>query len=207
MSAIPSVPLAAPDGVMHHINIFLDKYVLPYPVRFLTNRVTILATLLLLIPLIMFADNTAFGFAANGYLNVMSVVVSSTVLLYSTIGETRSRIASRRREEIARAHEARNDARSQADHEAIQQIHDHLNEIHREVLQNMSVSLDSIQTMLIMRMEKMQDADRELAREAHEAMIRSADAHRQELADLARVVAALHIQLNGLDEPLDDQNG
>jgi hypothetical protein len=77
------------------LNAFLDSYVLPYPVKYLTNRLTILATLCLLIPLIKFADVQVFVLATNSYLNVMSVVVSSTVLLYSTISEVRDRQSSR----------------------------------------------------------------------------------------------------------------
>jgi hypothetical protein len=72
-------------GLFSRLNAFLDKFVLPYPVKYLTNRITILATMLLLIPLIIFANYSVFVLAANSYLNVMSVVVSSTVLLYSTI--------------------------------------------------------------------------------------------------------------------------
>src|SRR5579862_2344588 len=80
-------------GPMHQLNEFLDKYVLPWPVKYLTHRLTILATLCLLIPLVFFTANQAFVNALNSYLNVMSVVVSSTVLLYATISEVRERQA------------------------------------------------------------------------------------------------------------------
>ncbi len=73
------------------INAFLDKYVLPWPVRFLTFRLTILVTIALLIPLILFANNTELVLATNSYLNVMSVAVSSIVLLYASIGELQRR--------------------------------------------------------------------------------------------------------------------
>jgi hypothetical protein len=43
------------------INAFLDKYVLPWPVRFLTFRFTIIATIGLLIPLVLFANNTVMA--------------------------------------------------------------------------------------------------------------------------------------------------
>src|SRR5438045_521807 len=78
-----------PTGPIVRLNEFLDKYVLPYPVKYLTNRVVILLTLCLLIPLIFYTANQAFVNALNSYLNVMSVVVSSTVLLYATISELR----------------------------------------------------------------------------------------------------------------------
>src|SRR5437868_3454810 len=147
---MPSVPKARrrPGGRMDQINTFLDEHVLPYPVRYLTNRLTILATLCLLVPLIALANVTVFVLAANSYLNVMSVVVSSTVLLYSTLSEVRDREAAARREEIAAAHQAAVDARAEADHERIEQMHKHLDEIHAEIREHISGSLDNIQKML-----------------------------------------------------------
>src|SRR6266478_548497 len=92
-------------GPLQRLNTVLDEYVLPYPVRFLTNRVIILATLALLVPLLFFTGDQAFVNALNSYLNVMSVVVSSTVLLYATIADVRDRAAAKRAEEIAKAYE------------------------------------------------------------------------------------------------------
>src|SRR5689334_4497678 len=93
------------ESWVEQLNTFLDRYVLPFPVKYLTNRVVILLTLSLLIPLIAFANVTVFVLAANSYLNVMSVVVSSTVLLYSTLSEARDRAAAERREQIAEQHQ------------------------------------------------------------------------------------------------------
>jgi len=47
-----SIPLTTPRkiGTLHRIDSFLDKHVLPYPVKFLTNRLVILFTLAMLIP-------------------------------------------------------------------------------------------------------------------------------------------------------------
>ena len=73
------------------INAFLDEHVLPWPVRFLTFRFVILATIALLIPLIAFASNTSLVLLINSYLNTMSVAVSSIVLLYATINERQQR--------------------------------------------------------------------------------------------------------------------
>ena len=73
------------------INAFLDKFVLPWPVRFLTFRFTILITIALLIPLIVFANNTELVLGINSYLNTMSVAVSSIVLLYATLAEKQQR--------------------------------------------------------------------------------------------------------------------
>src|SRR5690349_503032 len=136
-SNIPVMPIQE-AGPFQRLNAFLDKYVLPFPVRYLTNRLTILATLCLLIPLIFFTANQAFVNALNSYLNVMSVVVSSTVLLYSTISEARDRAASARREEIARAHQAKVDERAEEDHERIELMHRHLNELRSEVMEHVS---------------------------------------------------------------------
>jgi sensor histidine kinase YesM len=71
----------------NRINDFLDRHVLPWPVRFLTFRFVILATIALLIPLIVFAENTQLVLLINSYLNTMGVAVSSIVLLYATINE------------------------------------------------------------------------------------------------------------------------
>src|SRR5512136_2410465 len=77
--------------ILDYINDFLDRYVLPWPVRFLTFRFVILATIGLLIPLIVFADNTVLVLGLNSYLNTMSVAVSSIVLLYATLSEARQK--------------------------------------------------------------------------------------------------------------------
>jgi uncharacterized membrane protein len=65
--------------------------VLPWPVRFLTFRFVILATIALLIPLILFADNTVLVLGLNSYLNTISVTVGSIVLLYAMIVEVREK--------------------------------------------------------------------------------------------------------------------
>jgi DNA anti-recombination protein RmuC len=193
-----SVPATMPTStVMARINAFLDQHVLPYPVKYLTNRITILATLCLLVPLIVLANVTVFVLAANSYLNVMSVVVSSTVLLYSTLAEARDRAAAQRREEIAAAHEAMVERRAEADHELIQEIHTHLDEIRRETIEHISVSLDNIQQMLFERMEKMQEEDHLHIEEMHKAVLTSTEAHRQELTSLSQLVAAMQNSLTG----------
>ena len=77
--------------IFDRINAFLDKHVLPWPVRFLTFRFTILFTIALLVPLIAFAGNTELVLGINSYLNTMSVAVSSIVLLYATLAEKQQR--------------------------------------------------------------------------------------------------------------------
>jgi hypothetical protein len=79
------------NKVIDRVNAFLDRYILPLPVRFLTFRFVILMTIVLLIPLIIFDKNTVFVLATNSYLNVMSVAVSSIVLMYATISEARQK--------------------------------------------------------------------------------------------------------------------
>jgi hypothetical protein len=87
---------------MDKLNAFLDRFVLPWPVRFLTFRFVILATIALLIPLIVFAANTTLVLSINSYLNTMSVAVSSIVLLYATISEVRQKQIAALQEKRAR---------------------------------------------------------------------------------------------------------
>ncbi len=98
---------------MSRVNEFLDRHVLPWPVRFLTFRFVILATICLLIPLIAFANDTALVLLINSYLNTMSVAVSSIVLLYATINEKQQR-------HIAELQEQR----AQEDHAHITETHE-----------------------------------------------------------------------------------
>jgi hypothetical protein len=175
-------------STLQRLNAILDERVLPYPVRFLTNRVIILATLALLIPLLFYTSDQAFVNALNSYLNVMSVVVSSTVLLYATIADVRDRAAAKRaneiaktyeqvledriqgRQEMAKAYEQVLEERVQADHELIQQI-----------LQN------SIENILGGRLEKIRIEDHKQLDEMQKAVIASNEALRAELAEKAMI--------------------
>jgi hypothetical protein len=206
--ALPSVPAdkSVSVGLLQRVNLFLDEYVLPYPVRFLTNRITILATLALLIPLVLLAYATAFELAANSYLNVMSVVVSSTVLLYATLAEARDRAAAQRREEIAAAHEKSVEERAQADHQKLQEIHAHLEAIHTEVLEHVSKSLDVIQHSMVDRLEKIQAEDHVHIEETHKAILTSIAAHREELGELRQLIVALQLDPPKSDPDLRDMN-
>ncbi len=189
----PSVPAMddQPQGAMARLNVFLDKFVLPWPVKYLTNRITILATLCLLIPLIALAGNQVLVLLANSYLNVMSVVVSSTVLLYSTISEARDKRAAQRREEIAATHEKMVEERANADHARIQEIHDHIDAIQDEVMQHVTTSLDRIEQLIVQRLEKMQEEDHAHITETHTAVIASMSSHKEELADMRLMLEAL----------------
>ncbi len=104
---------------MDVVNEFLDRNVLPWPVRFLTFRFVILLTIALLIPLIVFSNSTNLVLLINSYLNTMGVAVSSIVLLYATITEVRQK-------QIADLQEKR-----------AQEDHEHVTEMHTLVLQSL----------------------------------------------------------------------
>ena len=148
MSMTSTPQIGTPDATSHmsRLNTFLDTYVLPYPVKYLTNRLTILATLCLLIPLIAFADFQVFVIAINSYLNVMSVVVSSTVLLYSTISEIRDRKAAEQREALAAQHQQLVDEQNAANADALEKIQ-------AELQQHINTQLDEIKHILLERLE------------------------------------------------------
>jgi hypothetical protein len=111
------------------INGFLDKYVLPWPVRFLTFRFVILATIALLLPLIVFANEQTFVLLVNSYLNTMSVAVSSIVLLYATISEVRQ-------QKIAEMQEQR-----------AEEDHTHVTEMHSAMLQALANQHEEIEDL------------------------------------------------------------
>ncbi|MBL8116834.1 MAG: hypothetical protein J0L63_13520 [Anaerolineae bacterium] len=180
----PEMGDSTPPGLMIQLNTFLDRYILPYPVKYLTNRLTILATLGLLLPLIIFANVQVFVLATNSYLNVMSVVVSSTVLLYSTISEQRDRKAAARREEIANAHEAMVEARAKADHELILSIQE-------ELRQHINERLENIQKILIEHLEINQAEDHAHDEALHQATMDNDRRHQQQLAELNKMVEAM----------------
>lgn len=195
MSELPSVPLMQPqkEGPLQRLNSFLDKHVLPYPVKYLTNRVTILATLALLVPLIIFANVTVFVLAANSYLNVMSVVVSSTVLLYSTLSEARDRATNARREEIAAQHLAMSEQRAQQDHLLIEEMHAHLDEVRKELKQEIEESLKHIQTLLMERIATLQD----IHQTNTQGVIASNEAQNADIAALRQMVDLLYKRASG----------
>jgi hypothetical protein len=112
-----------------HVNNFLDRYILPWPVRFLTFRFVILATICLLIPLILFANNTTLVLGLNSYLNTMSVAVSSIVLLYATIADAHQK-------QITEMQETR-----------AQEDHLHVTEMHQLVLQTLENQNQEIEVL------------------------------------------------------------
>ena len=119
--------------MLNKINDWLDKYILPWPVRFLTHRFVILATMALLIPLIAFASHTVLVLGLNSYLNTMSVAVSSIVLLYATISEVRQK-------QIAEMQEKR----AQEDHTHVTAIHTLI----LETLANQQREIEELKQML-----------------------------------------------------------
>ena len=71
------------SGAYGVLSRFLDERLFPLVVRYATTPLVILATMLLLAPLIVFANATAFVLLGNTYLNVCSAAVSSIVLMQS----------------------------------------------------------------------------------------------------------------------------
>ncbi len=119
------------------VNDFLDKYVLPWPVRFLTFRFIILITMALLIPLLVYANNTILVLGINSYLNTMSVAVSSIVLLYATLSEANQK-------QIAEMQEKR----AQEDHAHVTEMHRVMMEMvqgQQEELEDLKVALADLQ--------------------------------------------------------------
>ncbi len=116
-------------NIFTRMNLFLDRYILPWPVRFLTFRFVIILTMALLIPLVIYANYTAFVLLVNSYLNVMSVAVSSIVLLYATISEARQK-------QIAELQEKR-----------AQEDHTHVTEMHNLILNTLQYQLDELEEL------------------------------------------------------------
>jgi len=119
--------------MIKNLNNWLDQYILPWPVRFLTHRFVILATMALLIPLLAFASKTVLVLSINSYLNTMSVAVSSIVLLYATISEIRQK-------QIAEMQEKR----AQEDHTHVTAIHT----LVLETLANQHQEIEELKQML-----------------------------------------------------------
>ena len=115
--------------MLKRLNDFLDRYVLPLPVRFLTFRFVIILTILLLVPLLIFAGNQVLVLGINSYLNTMSVAVSSIVLLYATIAEVQQK-------QIAELQEKR-----------AQEDHEHLTELHALVLQTLVKQWEQVEDL------------------------------------------------------------
>jgi len=118
---------------MKRINNFLDKYILPWPVRYLSHRFVILLTISLLIPLVVFAANQVLVLMVNSYLNTMSVAVSSIVLLYATVSEIHQK-------QIAELQETR----AQEDHTHVVEMHT----LMQAALANQQQQLEDLKQMI-----------------------------------------------------------
>jgi len=102
-------------------------------VRYLSHRFVILVTIALLIPLVVYAGNQVLVLLVNGYLNTMSVAVSSIVLLYATISEVHQK-------QIAEAQERR----AQEDHVHVVEMHG----LMRESRANQQREIESLKEMI-----------------------------------------------------------
>ena len=119
--------------MIKRINDFLDKYILPWPVRYLSHRFVILATIALLIPLVVYAGNQVLVLMINSYLNTMSVAVSSIVLLYATIADVHQ-------QHIAELQERR----AQEDHTHVVEMHTLI----QQSLLNQQVEIENMKQMV-----------------------------------------------------------
>jgi hypothetical protein len=209
MTSLQTTPVIKQEpSAVQRLNALLDEHVLPYPVRFLTNRVIILATLALLVPLFFFTSDQSFVNVLNSYLNVMSVVVSSTVLLYATISDVRDRAAAERadgiaktyeqvledriqgREEIAKAYEQVLEDRVQGREEiakAYEQVLEERVQADHELIQQ--ILQNSIENILGGRLEKIRLEDHKRLDEMQKAVISSNEALRTELAEKAMIAS------------------
>ncbi len=118
---------------MKRINDFLDRYVLPWPVRYLSHRFVILLTIALLIPLVVYASQQVLVLLVNSYLNTMGVAVSSIVLLYATISEVHQK-------QIAELQENR----AQEDHTHVVEMHS----LMQQSLANQQTEIESLKEMI-----------------------------------------------------------
>jgi hypothetical protein len=119
--------------MLKRINEFLDRYILPWPVRYLSHRFVILATIALLIPLVVYAGNQVLVLMINSYLNTMSVAVSSIVLLYATISEVHQ-------QQIAELQEKR----AQEDHTHVVEMHT----LMQQTMINQQVEIENMKQMV-----------------------------------------------------------
>jgi hypothetical protein len=119
--------------MIKRINDFLDRYILPWPVRYLSHRFVILATIALLIPLVVYAGNQVMVLMINSYLNTMSVAVSSIVLLYATIAEVHQ-------QQIAELQERR----AQEDHTHVVEMH----MLMQQTLLNQQTEIENLKQMI-----------------------------------------------------------
>lgn len=84
----------------------LNDRVFPFVIAYASNPLTILATLGLLVPLILWATNTSLILVVNSYLNVCSAAVSSIVLLQQVAHHRENKkLHDDHRQQIAALHE------------------------------------------------------------------------------------------------------
>lgn len=119
--------------MMERIYNFLDREILPWPVRYLSHRFVILMTIALLVPLVIYANNQVLVLMVNSYLNTMGVAVSSIVLLYATLSEIRQK-------QIAEMQEKR----AQEDHTHVVEMHSLL----QQSLANQQEQIEDLRKMV-----------------------------------------------------------
>jgi hypothetical protein len=86
---------------------------------------------------------------------------------------------------------AANDKRAEVDHIRLQEVHDHLDDLHREVMSHVTTSLDRIEKSVVDHLEKIQDEDHTHISDTHDAVMKSIAAHKEELADMRQMIDML----------------
>jgi hypothetical protein len=177
-------------------NDLLDRYILPLPVRFLTFRFVIVITIALLVPLIVYANNTVLVLAVNSYLNTMSVAVSSIVLLYATISEARQK-------QIAELQEKR----ALEDHMHVTEMHN----LVMQTLQNQNEEMAELKRVLaalagkeVAEVERAQLPDVKSLHPRGKARFAEADLSRRWQANLHHNAFVSTIR-KGLSAPVEDE--
>src|SRR6185312_5491713 len=91
-----SFPVSLPQrgtrmSLYHRVTSWLESTLFPAIVAYVTNPLIILGTILLLLPLLVWATNTTVVLLSNSYLNVASASVSSIVLLQQLVHHKENR--------------------------------------------------------------------------------------------------------------------
>jgi len=96
-----------------------------------------------------------------------------------------------RRVEIAAAHEKHVEKRAIEDHKRIEEINKHIDDIHQEVLEHITTSLDRIEKLMLGRIEQMQEEDHAHINETHNNVLATMASHKEELEDMRKILDSL----------------
>ena len=85
-------------------------------------------------------------------------------------------------------HEKMVDDRAEADHQRIEEMHAHMDEIRTVMEQHITQSLDNIQKILIDHLEKNQEEDHKHIEETHKAIMTAVSEHKEELSEINQIL-------------------